>query len=491
MDEAQIDRLAARLSKLDEGARRNLLKNLRAAIPPPRLSKYCPKTISPKQDACLSSQNLEVLFGGAAGPGKTALLTIAALQYADMPNYSALLLRTTMAELEMRGSLIDLSKRWLANTDAQWQEQKKRWFFPKTNGIIKFGYLERDDQKWQYGSAQFHFIGLDEAAQFKNEDTYKFMFSRLRKDANDPIPLRMRLASNPIGPGAAWLKKRFITSPESDNLRDEPCFLCDHLHWTEKCPNPQCECPLNPNSIPRLYVPAKLKDNPYIDVATYRRSLAQLDPYTRQALEDGDWDAKPPGRMFQRAWFPTVDRRPADPLCRVRFWDLAATQEDKKKNPSWTCGVRMSYTEEGIFTVEHVVRVRETPGNVKALVKQTAAADPPGTAIYIEEEPGSSGKFVTAEYIKYLPNYAVKGYPVRGDKAVRASPYAAQAESGNVRLVKAEWNEVYLDEHTQFPSTTVKNDQVDGSSGAYMVLAEQVAGAGDFWTAGERRSHDW
>lgn len=490
MDKAQIDRLTARLAKLDPKARKNLLENLRKVIPPPRLSKYCPKDRSEKQEAFLSAPNLEVLYGGAAGGGKTASLLIAGLQYCDQPNYDALLLRRTLKELELPNSLISLSKRWLSGTDAVWKAQKNKYEFP-SGATLTFNYLDRDDDKWQYQSSSFNFIAFDESAEFPQESTYTFLFSRLRRARGVTIPPRMRLAANPIGPGAAWLKRRFITNPGANNLSDEPCFICDHRHWDEACVQPKCSCILNPNSIPRLYVPARLEDNPFIDKPSYRLSLAQLDPYTRQALENGDWDAKPPGKMFRREWFRVVAHRPADVLCRVRFWDLAATQEDRKKNPSWTCGVRMSYSENGAFCIEDVRRVRETPGNVKALVKQTASIDGLDTEIHIEQEPGSSGIAVIADYIKYLPQYVVKAYKITGSKEDRAAPYASQAEAGNVSMAQGDWNETYLQEMEQFPSSTVKNDQVDASAGAYIVLAERTAGVGDWWVAGERRSHDW
>ena len=75
---------------------------------------------------------------------------------------------------------------------------------------IVLRYLDRDDDKWQYGSTRFDYMGIDEAAEFPQEDTYTFMFSRLRREEGSAIPSRMRLGANPIGPGAAWIKRRFI-----------------------------------------------------------------------------------------------------------------------------------------------------------------------------------------------------------------------------------------------------------------------------------------
>jgi predicted phage terminase large subunit-like protein len=213
----------------------------------------------------------------------------------------------------------------------------------------------------------------------------------------------------------------------------------------------------------------------------------------RQALRNGDWDAKPPGKMFRREWF-IPSPRAAVPrsmfLYRVRFWDLAATQEDGKKNPSWTCGVRMCY-DNGLFYVEDVIRARETPGTVKDLVMQTAEIDGADVEVWIEQEPGSSGIAVIADYIRSMPRFAVRPFNLTGRaKEVRAMPFASQAEARNVRIIEGNWNEAFLEEIEQFPSGTWKNDQVDACAGAYNVLSE----GGQFLAPsswGERAKPDW
>lgn len=487
MDKAQRERLSKRFAALTPEQRKELMDKARAIIPRPYLSKYCPQTMSPKQEAFLSAPNLEILYGGAGGGGKTAALLIGALQYCDQLDYDALILRRTFAELEMPGATISLSKKWLKNTDAQWKDGKY-WRFPG-GATLNFGYLARDDDKWQYGSANYNYIAFDEAAEFPNELTYTFLFSRLRRGMGVTIPPRMRCGANPIGPGAVWLKKRFITFPSSEQLKDEPCLVCEHFHWKEHCAN--CECPSNPNSEPRLYIPAKLHDNPFIDALAYMRSLSQLDPYTRQAIADGDWNAKPPGKMFNRSWFQVVPDTPDnEEVRRVRFWDLAATQEDGQNNPSYTCGVKMSYYQHN-FYIEHAVRKRDTPGAVKALVKDTALGDEAGTEIWIEQEPGSSGIAVIDDYIRALPKFAVRPFKVSREKVFRAAPLASQAEGKHVFIKAGPWNEAYLDELEQFPSARAKNDQVDASSGAYNVLAEMENEYDEYQSYGERVRPDW
>ena len=123
-----------------------MLKSLDQVLPKPKLTKYIPETRGEKQDAFLCLDCLEVFYGGAAGGMKSWSLPMAALQYVDIPGYSALLLRRTYAALSKAGGLIDISKQWLSGTDATWNAQLRRWTFP-TGAIVEFGHLEHEDAK--------------------------------------------------------------------------------------------------------------------------------------------------------------------------------------------------------------------------------------------------------------------------------------------------------------------------------------------------------
>ena len=225
----------------------------------------------------------EVFYGGAAGGGKTYANLIAAAQYVDVPGYSALLLRENFADLNQPMAWVSLSKAWWKNA-ASWNASEHRWTFP-SGATITFGYLERDDSVYQYDSAAYQFIGIDELTQH-TEWRYTFLFGRIRRPAEGPlagVPLRMRTASNPGNKGHEWVKKRFI-----DAATRQPGAV---------------------------FVPARLDDNAgNMDVEAYRRdSLSKLDPITRAQREAGDWDAVAGGR-FQRDWFRRYRWR-GDYLC--------------------------------------------------------------------------------------------------------------------------------------------------------------------------------
>jgi predicted phage terminase large subunit-like protein len=169
------------------------------------------------------------------------------------------------------------------------------------------------------------------------------------------------------------------------------------------------------------------------------------------------------GGLFKREMFSKfVDAVPAQVEVRVRYWDKAATIDDG----DYTVGVRMSRTEDGLFYIEDVVRGRWSPGERDKIIKQCAETDPPGTQIWIEQEPGSSGIDSVQTLIRFLAGYSVHADRVTGNKHVRAEPFAAQCEVGNVILVKGHWNNAFLDELLMFPNGQ-HDDQVDAASGAF------------------------
>lgn len=195
-------------------------------------------------------------------------LLMAALQYVMVPNYSALLLRRTYSDLALPGALMDRAQQWLSSTDARWSESNKVWTFP-SGAKVTFGYLETENDMYRYQSSEFQFIGFDEVTQFP-EDRYAYLFSRLRRINEYPVPIRMRAATNPGGIGHDWVMRRFpIMSPE---VEDGPIF-----------------------------VPAKLYDNPHIDQESYAKALEMIpDVVTREQLLNGRWDITASGEIFSK-----------------------------------------------------------------------------------------------------------------------------------------------------------------------------------------------
>ena len=193
-------------------------------------------------------------------------LLMAALQYVDVPGYSALILRKTFADLNLPGAIMDRAKEWLAPfaNEVKWNEKDKVFRFP-SGANLTFGYLEHENDKLRYQGSELQFCAFDELTHF-TESSYTYLFSRLRKPAGMPVPLRMRAASNPGGVGSQWVYERCV-NPAKKNKEI-------------------------------VFIPAKVDDNPHVDAESYRKSLENLDPVEKARLLHGDWKIKRSGLVY-------------------------------------------------------------------------------------------------------------------------------------------------------------------------------------------------
>ena len=408
----------------------------------PKQPSFCPEEPSLTQKVFLRTYSLEALFGGAAGGGKSSALLMSALQYVDVPGYSAIIFRRTYADLALPGAIMDRFISWMSTVDdVRWNANNYTAVFP-SGARLSFGYLNNQQDFLRYKGAEFQFIGMDEVTEIRESD-YRYMFSRLRRPASGPlaqVPLRMRSACNPA---PNWVRQRFIVEGQTEG---------------------------------RIFVPSKLSDNPGIDADSYRTALQALDPVERRRLEEGDWWATTLGSMFQRESIVIIDQtdipRISASARAVRFWDLAATEPSHTNpNPDWTVGTLMLF-DAGIAYILDVRRARVRGEKVEAFISQTAYEDGGTVAIRMEQEPGSSGKGLVDQYARYvLPGFDFLGIRSTGDKVTRARPFAAAVANGNVRCVRGPWLTDWLDELSTFPEACDHDDQVDSAVGAFTHLA--------------------
>lgn len=300
------------------------IDKIRATI---KWSNYIPKEPHPRQLVFLLLDDYrEALFGGAAGGGKSEAILMGALQYADVPGYSALILRKNFSDLSLPGALMFRAHEWLAKSNARWNQQNHSYTFP-SGATLAFGYLDSEMTKFRYQSAEFQYIGFDEVTQFAEED-YTYLFSRLRATKKVNVPLRMRAAANPGGIGHIWVKKRFGIMMRDGipvgTVQDRP------------------------------FIPSFLKDNPSLDSDDYRLNLENLDAVTRGQLLHGDWDAAVSGR-FNRAWFRRYHISHNRWLVLCPASASATTKASVRKYELSKCSI--------FCTVDPAASVREGPGD--------------------------------------------------------------------------------------------------------------------------------
>lgn len=203
--------------------------------------------------------------------------------------------------------------------------------------------------------------------------------------------------------------------------------------------------------------------------------LTQQGTYAYSALYQQRPSPKE-GRLFKWAWFdspsrPKLRARP-EQATRVRYWDMAGTEGDG----DFTAGVLVAKTPESTYIVEDVKRGQWSPHRRNQEIKAIAERDGKDVAIWIEQEAGIQGAERTKALIGLLSGFSARAEHATGSKEQRADPFAAQAEAGNVRLLKGAWNYAFLSELAGFPMGKW-DDQVDAVSGAF---AQLVSGK-TFW----------
>tara|TARA_A100001201_G_scaffold13836_1_gene16874 strand:+ start:222 stop:1997 length:1776 start_codon:yes stop_codon:yes gene_type:complete len=216
------------------------------------------------QTEFLAAGEKDVLYGGAAGGGKSFAMIVDPLRYCHKKAHRALILRRSMPELR---EMIDKSRELYpqAFPGAKFREVEKLWNFP-SGAKVEFGFLERDADVYRYQGQAYSWIGFDEITHLPTEFSWNYLASRLR--TTDPeIQTYLRCTANPGGVGAHWVKKRYIE------------------------PNEANKSFLGSDGLTRKFIPAKLADNPYLaNDGVYEQMLKSLPPIQRRQLLEGNWE---------------------------------------------------------------------------------------------------------------------------------------------------------------------------------------------------------
>ena len=218
-----------------------------------------------RQAQALENNAFELLFGGAAGGGKSDFLLA---DYITNVNdwrqaWRGVLFRRTYPELE---TIIARAKELYLPLRATWNQATRTFTFPP-GSQLQMRFLESDDDVTRYQGQEYTWVGFDELGNYPTDYPWKYMMSRLRSAAGAPCYIRG--TANPGGRGHGWIKERFIDGKEPGKIYR-----------------------IGKSEITRCFIPSRLEDNAILMERDplYIKRLEMLPTYLRKALKDGDWN---------------------------------------------------------------------------------------------------------------------------------------------------------------------------------------------------------
>lgn len=359
---------------------------------------------------------------------------------------------------------------------------------------VKFAHLEHERTVFDWQGSQIALIGFDELTHF-TEDQFFYMLSRNRSMSG--VPGYVRATCNPDVDSWVrkfidwWIDKNGDPIPEHLGVirffirqNDEIIWGASRQELTDKY-GEDCK----PKSF--TFIAANIFDNKILmeKDPSYLANLKALSRVQRMRLLGGNWNVRAAsGLYFQREWFPVVDVIPGGWSRIIRYWDRASTKPNEaNRNPDWTVGLKLYSYPDGTFVVADVRRMRDTPAQVRRFMKNTAQQDGYDVAVGLEQEPGSSGQADIDDLVRMLAGYEIIVNKPSTDKITRAEPVSSQVEHGNMKVLRAPWNEDFFKETENFPpdeaaglksfdnTNAGHDDQVDALSGAFNEIAGQIS----------------
>lgn len=433
------------------------------------------------QTAFLSSPADIVFYGGSAGGGKTYGLLLDPLRYVQYQQFGAVIFRRTFPEIKNEGGLWDESTNIYLPLGARPKETDLSWTFP-SGSVISFAHLQHEKNIYSWQGAQVPYFGFDEITHFTARQFW-YLLSRQRNVAG--IPNLVRATCNPDPDSFVrniidwWIDQNGYAIPSRSGVIRWFVRVDDGLVWAD---SEQQLKERYPSLIPRsfTFISAKLSDNQILcdKDPSYLATLLSLPTVDRKRLLDGNWNVRPSsGLYFKRSWFEIVEPEfvPRRMMKIVRGWDLAGSPENDNttselKQPDATAGVKMARDRDGNIWVLDFVYDRLTPMQVERTIRNCASQDGLHTVIRFPQDPGQAGKAQVSHYARVLSGYTFRTRTMSGDKVTRAGAYSSACEHGLVKIVKAQWNELYLTHLEQFPPEVGSPDTVDASVEAYHEL---------------------
>lgn len=434
------------------------------------------------------------IYGGAAGGGKSFALLLEPLRHTPKPDFGGVIFRRDRQQITNEGGLWDEARNIYPLLRAEPNRSDLFYIFP-SDASIGFAGLQYEDDVLKWQGSQIAYLGFDELTHFTE---YQFFYMLSRNRSMSAVRSYCRATTNPDAD--SWVAE-FISwwiDPATGFPIEERAgkirWLVRHNEKNNWFSDKQSADKFAAESFPELvtrygadnfaksvtFIPADLFDNPALlaNDPGYLTNLLALPLIERERLLKGNWKVKASaGKVYNRDWFEIVDAVGQGGL-DVRFWDLASTEKQIKKkpgkadDPDYTATVKLRYKND-VWTITDAFQIQAGPAQVEKLVMQVAEMDKREAAVNKtryrlrwEVEPGSASRREAYRWTTALQGIDAAGVPSNVDKLARAAACSVQAEAGNVKMLRAPWNNELLTNLHGFPDLP-HDDLFDAMSGAF------------------------
>lgn len=463
------------------------------------------------------------LYGGAAGSGKSFAILLDLLAHIHNPDFRAVLFRRTSPQITNPGGLWDQSERIYSLIGAEARKYRLEWEFPRTDGrkdlsgaqvVMRHLEYDKDVYNWQGTElAGCYFDELTGQADFPGTgfSRFQFVYMMSRSRSTSGIKPYIRATANPDADSWVaellewWIGEDGYPIQERGGVIRWLAVVDDKWQWGDtpqeiygRFPHMEPGVDLIPKSF--TFIPALLDDN--VDLLKkdpgYKANLLMQSAVDRERLLKGNWKVrKEAGTMFWRGCFEyrIEDSRGnteyESPIWKIhqswcdgkkvhaiRAWDFAATED----GGDFTAGVLMVRVGQDEFYVIDVVHGQWKTADRNREFERAISRDMQNPLfdsyeVWVERESGSSGADAVEYLVQQFPHFPIKHQYSTGKKSVRADSWSNACQNRLVRIIRAPWNEKFINEHERFPpppkSKILHDDIVDACSLGFTKLTEE------------------
>ena len=455
--------------------------------------------ISPQpgpQTDFLSSPADIVVFGGAAGGGKTYGELMEAVRHIDNRNFGAVIFRRESSQIANEGGPWDTAQEMYTPLGAKFVTSPKHIAKFPSGAKVTFSHMQHEKHTKQWDGSQIPLIMFDELQHFTAKQFW-YMFSRNRSTCG--VRPYMRATCNPDPDSfLLTLLEWWINQETGDPIIERSGVIRwlvridGAVHWGDSKEELQEKFGKNakgrwiakPKSF--TFIMSSLEDNQALLDADpdYEANIEALLDYEKKRLK-GNWFARPTaGELFKRQYFEIVEEFDTrDIMESIRYWDRAATEpNEENEDPDWTVGLHMHRLVDCSLIIVDVARDRCEPAGVEELIDVSADMDEDDVVMGFEQEPGASGKIEVAHYVRKYTDKQVEVFPKTKAKLTCWKPLARAAKKGKIKILKAPWNAAFFAEAESVTdgSQAGHDDQIDAAAGAYNYLTSDDFAVGEY-----------